>query len=257
MNTPSGKRFKNKSHVVIIKPIDKNQPYNATFSEISKKIDSSGREVNRVRNIANGGIAIELSSKSEVTKLKYDATVSLGQNYVVSIPEKNLPKIKVFGLRESYTPQQIAQSLREKNQQIFDENSTIHVVHCFSNKKKTLHGFKFETDSLAFQKILAARRLSILWKNCLARECIDVERCYNCWGFYHKSKNCTSKICCGKCGAEHSSEVCTATSESCVNCKMANEKFKNEVDTNHGSSSNDCMVYKHQVELRKKRIDYG
>lgn len=245
------------NHVVIIKPIDENQLNNRTFADISKNVDSSGREINRVKNIANGGIAIEMKSKAEVAKLKADAAAGLGVNYLVSIPDKILPKIRAFGLRESYTAQQIETSLREKNPKIFSENSIVKVVHTFSNKDKSMHGFKLETDPATFREILAARRLSILWERCIATECVEVERCFNCWGFYHKAKDCTSKLCCAKCGAEHKSEDCVKTTESCVNCKMANEKYEKKVDTNHSSSSTECEVYKRQIDLRRKRIDYG
>lgn len=245
-------------HVVIVKPKNQDQKNDATFSDIRKKIDASGRNIQRIRNVAKGGILIECETKDESISLQNDAKSNLGDNYVVSIPDKSLPKIRAFGLHENLLPNQIEDSLRDKNQNIIDDSSHIKVVHTFGSKSESpIYGFKLETDPNTFQKILAAGRLRVLWETCSASECVDVRRCYNCCGFYHTAKECSAKMCCSTCGGEHKPSECNSTDFSCVNCLMANQRFDSKFDTNHKASSLDCMVYKRQLEIQRRRVNYG
>lgn len=176
---------------------------------------------------------------------------------MVTVPEKVPPNIRAFGLREQSTPKQIEDSLRDNNRHIFDENSVVKVVYTFSNRSKDpLYGFKLETDPVSFQRIIAERCLMVLWEQCSVSECLEIRRCYNCCGFYHISTNCSSKTWCVTCGGDHKSSECESTVSLCINCKLSNDKSDAKVDTNHKASSIDCMVYKRQIEMQRRRV-YG
>lgn len=244
-------------HVVIVKPKDSTQESKVTFSEVRKKINPVDKDIRKVKNVNNGGIVIECGSKSDANDLIKEMEQHLGDNYQARAPEKRNPKIRAFGLRELYTADIIEQSLRTKNKEIFEDSSTIKVLHTFAAKKTELYGFQLEVDPLSFQKIVAVGKLKVLWEQCSVQEIVDVTRCYKCCGYHHVAKNCTGKTCCSKCGDEHRYTECQSSVESCNNCKLSNEELQTNYDVNHSATSVDCSVYKRQVNLNRKKVNYG
>lgn len=73
-----------------------------------------------------------------------------------------------------------------------------------------------------------------------------VTRCYNCFGFNHKSNECRNTVKCGNCAGDHSSSDCSSKeSKKCINCQKAGRP-----DTAHSAFSLLCPSF----IAAKKRI---
>lgn len=99
--------------------------------------------------------------------------------------------------------------------------------------------------------------LLIGWGSCIVEEYVNVNRCFKCCGYNHKSTVCKNKQACIKCGDEHKMKDCKSEINKCVNCSIVNNKWKLKLDTNHQANSNLCSVYKKKLEAERKRIKYN
>lgn len=111
-----------------------------------------------------------------------------------------------------------------------------------------------EIDPTSFLKILETKKLRIDWDICSVEETFDLMRCYNCSGFYHTAKKCTSKMCCPCCSKEHKLADCPSKAETCINCKLASTNLKM---SSHSAWSRNCLVYLRKINLEKLSVEYG
>lgn len=211
----------------------------------------------KIRNATNGGIIIECATKNAIADLKIDAESILGDDYSVSIPEKRMPKVRVFGIAENMPSDVIRKRLLEQNSGIFNGNSVLNVFNVTKAVNSDRYWFKLECDPTTFTAVLSSGKLKIGWDICNVQEMFDVLRCFTCNAFGHRSKNCTSKPTCPKCSEDHEISDCTSTVPKCVNCVTANRDLNMQIDTCHFAWSSDCPVYKRQLDRQRKRIDYG
>jgi len=65
-------------------------------------------------------------------------------------------------------------------------------------------------------------------------------RCKNCQEYGHGTKNCTNEAMCGKCGAHHSTNVCTSETRKCVHCSK-----------DHQVGSKQCSVEMKEREITR------
>lgn len=100
-------------------------------------------------------------------------------------------------------------------------------------------------------------KLRIGWSVCKVIDYVNVKRCYNCCGYNHIASKCKNKRACLKCGGEHLLKDCISDANECVNCKIAIQKFKVNIETNHPVWSRDCAVYKRKLESERKKIQYN
>lgn len=103
-----------------------------------------------------------------------------------------------------------------------------------------------------FNKMMNAKKIYLEWKRYTIYEDLEVTRCYNCQGFYHKQKDCiNSKICCN-CGEHHDSSLCHCNVKKCKNCKC-----QTNYNVDHSANDLSCPTYKYHLEILRSRIDYG
>lgn len=241
--------------VVIVKPKDQCQKNESTRSDIRKAIDPKTVPIKNIRNTKNGGIAIECATRDATNALRLNASSLLGDSYNITIPEKRHPKIKVMGLTE--ITDDLAETILQQNDHIFDTSSKIKIVHTFQSKNTQLFGFKMEMDVVSYGRIMLEPKLRIGWDICRVYEELDVNRCYNCSQFNHLAKDCRSKIACPKCSGSHLVAQCKSTVEECPNCKKACEKLRIRLDKSHTAWDSSCPVYQRKLSLAKNRVDYG
>lgn len=99
-----------------------------------------------------------------------------------------------------------------------------------------------EVDGKTFTNLLNAGRVFIDFDSCRVLEDVHVTRCFNCCQYYHRSKECKNKMACQKCGEEHETTNCTSVVLKCVNCKVAVDTFKVNLDVNHASYDRQCPI---------------
>lgn len=219
--------------VIVVKPKDTAQTCTTTKTDLRTKIDPSGHPISDIRNASKGGIVIECASKDASIALQNDFVAKLGSNYSVNMPGKRLPKIRVTGISEAFTVDELKTKIINQNPEIFSTESTLNIVHSF--KTKYSYGIKIELDQTSFGKIMDLKKIRIDWDICSVNESFDLMRCYKCSGFHHTAKNCSSKMCCPRCTGEHLVAECTSITETCSNCKQANSNLKLAIDVSHSA----------------------
>lgn len=253
-NTASYAAVVNNNPVVVIKPKDSTQASSTTKKDLRENLSPSTTNFCGVRNAANGGVVIECKSVSGSNSLLKDATDKLGSNYVVTMPSKRPTKIRVVGMSENVSSEQLKDKIRAQNPEFFNSDSVLEVVSTF--KIKDYFGAKLVIDPETFRKMMDDSKLRIGWDVCRIYEAFDIVRCFNCSSFHHMSKNCTSKKRCPKCSGEHTLLECKSALETCCNCSDAAKSLKLVLDTNHSAMSPDCPVYVRKINTQRQRTNY-
>lgn len=247
---------KRSSNVVIIRPKDSEQESKKTMSAIKSKISPTKKNIIKVKNVSKGGVIIECGTKDDIADLKTDAENKLGDNYDVLIPEKKLPKLRVFGISDKMTADEILTKLREQNATIFHEKSFMQIFTVTAAANSERYVFKMECDPQTFTAIMSVGKLRIGWDICVVQEIVDVLRCFNCNTFGHPSKYCKEKLTCPKCSGDHSIGDCKSEEAKCINCVSANRDLNMNLDTSHFVWSAECSSLKRQSDRQRKKINY-
>lgn len=88
-----------------------------------------------------------------------------------------------------------------------------------------------EVDGLTYKNAMLNKRINIHWQRCRVVGCLDLQRCFKCSGFNHKSANCNSPMACPKCAESHNLKDCTNQVPKCINCVNTNKRLSLNLDT--------------------------
>ncbi len=240
--------------VVLVKPKTK-QKCSATRAILNEKNIPNQIAINSVNNLPNGGVEIQCENKSDVVKLQEKAIVELGEEYTIIIPNRRNPKIRVTNMSEKQTNVDIIASIKKHNESMKDAD--VKVLHVFEVKHNETYGAIIELDSRSFNALMTKNKVVIGPDICNITESVSVLRCYNCCGYNHKSNICKNKKACLRCGGEHVVRECKATKNECVNCKIASEKLRLDIDWNHPAWSKSCTVLQRNIERERLRTKYS
>lgn len=241
--------------VVVIRPKNVKQTNDTTKKDLRENMSPTASKVCGVRNVANGGVIVECESEAGSDVFMKDATVKLGENYIVSIPTKRSPKIRIIGMSEQFSSSTLIEKMVAQNKEYFCNDYSAEVVSTF--KIKNRFGAKIIVDPSSFAKIMTNAKLRLGWDICRVYEDLDLTRCYNCSGYHHLAKNCTSKKQCPKCAGEHTMLECISTVESCCNCLEAASSLNLAIDAKHSALSPDCPVYERKINAQRRRTNYN
>lgn len=240
--------------VVVIKPKNVKQPNETTKKDLIENMSPTSSKFCGVRNVSNGGLAIECESVVGSNILLKDASNKLGENYVVTIPSKRPTKVRIIGMSEQISSEKILEKIVAQNPEIFHFGYSVEVVSTF--KVKDRFGAKLVVDSDSFDRLIASSKLRLGWDICRVHEAFDLVRCYNCSGYHHLSKNCTAKKQCPKCAGEHTLIECESSIEKCCNCAEAAKSLNLVLRTDHSALSSDCPVYIRKINSQRRRTNY-
>ncbi len=254
--------LKNKTQpAIIVKPKDSNQPVSVTKSDIKSKINPIGSQfsLSKVKNIKDGGILVGCSSKEDNARFKKIAVENLSEKYDVLEIKGVQPRIKLVGLSEQYTSEEIVECVEQfvrGNNDSVNLNTECKVIKIWPTKKRAnILQMVVQVDRQTYDVIMKSGGLFFGYDYCYAFDAIDILRCYNCNGFNHTSKNCKNKKSCPKCGKSdglnHNISDCKTDKLSCVNCVQYNENEKCIEDTNHAAWDVQCPCYLRAVEKFK------
>lgn len=239
---------------LLVKGVKDGETAKEIMMEIKKKVSPKTAKIRGTKETNKGNIIIECENHEAVKELKEKVEKSMGPKVNVEIVEKRKPKVKVMGMEDDFTKEEIQEYLMEMNGDIFTSREQFNIVHIFSTPR--MKGFKMELESEVFELVMKRKSLMVGWFPCRVQECLDVLRCYKCQEFGHKSTNCTKETICAKCGGEHVFQVCQAEKEQCINCMNVNKAAKLSLDVNHTAWSNTCSVLRRKEDLERRKIGY-
>lgn len=246
-------REMNNEPVVMITPKIA-QDNKKTKDVLKTMIDSSTIQMNHAGDLAKGGLAIACSSTAASKELQERVAEKMGDDYEVKLTELKKPKVKIVGMSEELTSEEIVTKLKAQNEFLKDSNIVVSHMH------KGLKGFftaVIEVDGKIFSKLLEIGRVFIDFDICRVLEDLQVMRCYNCAQFFHKGKDCTKKKACQRCGEDHGLSNCTSEVVKCVNCMVAVATYNLKLDINYPSYDKNCTMYKQKLKIARRRISYN
>lgn len=241
--------------VVIVKPKKKQNSHDTRARMAEKFPNPQTVNISNVKDIPNGGLAINCKNVAESKKLQKEASKQLGDDYTVVIPITRKPKIKVSGMNEKLTDQELSERIKEQNEDLSD--CDMKVISVFENKRNKTFGAIIELDSEHFEKVIKKKKLLVGWNACHTEEYVNIKRCFKCCGYNHNSNVCKNKQSCIKCGDEHKIKDCKANHNKCINCSVAIKKWKVKLDANHQANSKLCPVFQKKLEAGRKRLNYS
>lgn len=253
-NEKASSTYKN---TIIIKPTNI-QENKKTRKDIGKYINPTklNVEITKIEDIKDGGIKIICNSKEEIQTIQKEAQNNLGNNYSLVVSEKRNPRIKIVGIEDEMSEEELVKSILEKNS--FIKNSKVKLITMKKMKKKYLA--ILEIDCISFKNIMEKGFLFIDFSICSVYEHVDITRCFNCAGYYHSAKTCTKEKVCMKCGnTGHTANECTSSQENfkCPNCSEINQKFNQDYFINHSPFDFKCETFIQNIEKIKAKIQYG
>lgn len=242
---------------ILIKP-KISQESAKTTEDIKKKIDPSKLKVGvtKINKIRDGGVAVQCNSKEDVEKFKTIAEKELGNSYDIKKAKQHTPEIKVLGIRENLSNEEIKNCIISQND-IIDQNSCKIEISYIRKITNNHYNATAEVDSATFEKVMKTGKLNVGWTRCTVKENLKMWRCYKCAGFYHKAAECKNKLACWTCAGEHESRNCNEENQQCINCITTNKVLKLKLDTNHRAADQNCPVYKRKIGSLKNKVDYA
>lgn len=179
----------------------------------------------------------------------------MGNDYLVQEMKEIKPKIKIIGIGEKMTIEEIMESIINQNPIINKNEAIINVK--ITKKMKTKYMAIVEVDSTTFKNIMEIGKIKIGWCICNVYEHIDILRCFKCFGYNHKATHCTNNASCFNCGGnDHKGENCTNQFKKCVNCISINKNLGLNFDYGHTAYDINCPVFRRYCEKRKENVSY-
>lgn len=244
--------------VVVIKPKSIDQGNSKkTLETVQKHVSPLALEVGikEIWNTREGGVAIKCDTKDEIEKVKNAVEKKLSKNYSVVAPNLKNPSIKVIGMENELSADDLVSYLKRQNP--FLNLDTTELTVKVVKRMKTKYMSIIECDPGSHKRILEEGYLYLAWSRCRVFDYVAVFRCFKCGGFGHRRDECKNVAKCLKCCAlDHSAENCDSNNFRCNNCVEANKNMIAQVNVCHSIYDNACPVFRKKVELQKSKVKY-
>lgn len=242
--------------VLIVKPKQQNDTnvnklqLQQTLSNIPLNVGITG-----MRDGKGGTVVVRCKNNEDANKLKTTIETNLSKQYSTAVPAKKKPCIKIVGIQQAYSEEELIRTLRLQNENLVTAESNIKLV--ISKKMIKTYFAILQCDTITYSKIMDQENpvVFIGCGSCRCYEYVSVHRCYNCNRFDHLSKDCKSPKLCNKCGSSgHTNENCT-NDLSCVNCREYNDKHNAHLNHCHTAYDLTCPTYAWIRDRERRRIE--
>ncbi|XP_055683013.1 uncharacterized protein LOC129789913 [Lutzomyia longipalpis] len=246
--------LKESSSVCVIKPKDNKQDRNVTKKSIMKEIDPVSVRVSGMRNVSDGGVAIVCDTVEALNGVREIAESKLGDLYSVSVPKTRFPRVKISGLSESLSSDDLKRMLVSQNP-LPVELDTILVVAVLPTRRKIYFDAILEVPPSLYNFLLELGKVKIGWNVCHVSDGVRVRRCAKCCSYGHLAKDCKQeRHTCSLCAGDHHCSQCTCATRKCINCTRANVKYGLKLCVDHAADSEECHVYCRETRILRERL---
>lgn len=251
-----------KRSVLLTYPTSDQTSSEDTRKHVKKGLAGESRtlQIHRISKIKNGGVAIELSSDVQASKVR--AILQQVQRFEVTVPRVRLPRLLVYDIPSDATEEMILEEMYRKNlagkgfaQVEFDRSTKL--LYRSGPKGGTRCHWVFETSREIRSIMLREGRLFYDMESVRVVPFQLATRCFKCQRFGHTSTHCTAdKDTCGHCGAEgHKHKDCPKAEDDpvCVNCVRARHSG---AKTKHSVHDKGCPALQFEKERMYNKNAY-
>ncbi|GLV33529.1 hypothetical protein CBL_20258, partial [Carabus blaptoides fortunei] len=196
-----------KRHAIVVRPktttMTSEQVKRVVLDKIQPKIND-GIKVNALRTIRNGGITIETVNEKDLNKIK-NSKLFEQAGLVVDIPRKILPKIIIYDVPEEINNDELMDDIHSKNLSeiisMKELKDRARIITRGGKKDSNITNVIIGLPGKAWKRLVEAGRIYVGWNSFKTRDFELVQRCYGCYGFGHRLRECNAKgRVCRKCG---------------------------------------------------------
>lgn len=242
---------------VVVKPKNK-QHSKKTMEQITTAVDKTSVNVCGTRNARDGGIVLCCNNTTDTMKVKQIVREKLGDDYEVTLPSVKNPRLRITNINIEIANDSIIEQLKQNNDLIKDDEIKLVVVIPRKFRDAITNDVIVEVKCEVYKKLLRAGVLRLPWRECKVLQHLYVKRCFKCCGFSHTAQQCRQNIqFCSKCAGAHKFDSCRSKKMCCINCKVANEKFGLNLNTEHHAWSRDCRVLSRKMQTLQDKIEYN
>ncbi|XP_067144228.1 uncharacterized protein [Centruroides vittatus] len=227
------------SYALIVYPKDANDG-KATMENIQKSIikdvkpDKLQIKVTAIKRVKGDGICFRTSSLRDATVLE-QAIQGLPEVQLLvqtKLSEGKRPRVILLNVPKSVKDENIISTIYKQNESLHGINKKDFVTSTrFStaltrgNMKENCRHIVLSTTPYIRSQLIKEKYISMSWVNVLIDDYVHITCCYQCCGFNHQARNCTSKQFCSHCSKAHRYSECTRRDQPscCITCKTANK----------------------------------
>jgi ribosomal protein S8 len=240
--------------IVVIKSKIVGQESAVTEKIIKQKIDPSVVPVCDMKSTRNGSVILRCQNKEDVNDCKAKIEQELGQNYNVVVPKTKLPVLKIVGLTEMHSENELIEKIVAQNP-FLSPTTQIEVAELKQKGPKIFAAVRCDAET--YKEMATRGRIMVGWDRCRVYEHIHVMRCYKCAGYNHKAVDCRNETVCAKCAGAHELTKCGSSDEKCINCVNVNKKMNLNLNVAHPVWHRNCPVYVRRLNSEMKKIDFS
>lgn len=202
----------------------------------------------------NGGVIIKCGGQEDAKKVKDTIEKELKNKYVIEDPKKIKPRIRVVGIPQDQSIENLCEVIINQNKIDNDEQKSLKIIYT-SPIKNNEYYVKVEGDMHVIKSLLQKENISVGWNRCRVFEELGIIRCFNCNKYGHLSKFCTNDNSCPKCAGDHKIKECKAEISKCSNCLSVNKNLNLNLEIDHAVWDKNCKCYKRITERRRNAMD--
>lgn len=139
-----------------------------TKETIKLNFDPKTSNITSVTNISKGGVAIECKDAAAFEKVKIIANDKMGDEYFIEEAKNRKPKVKIVGMSEKYTNEEIIEMLKSQNEYLANDVD-LKIVRAYEVNKKYFSAIA-EISIENQERCIQTGFVNISWDRCKVYE---------------------------------------------------------------------------------------
>ncbi|XP_023211878.1 uncharacterized protein LOC111614746 [Centruroides sculpturatus] len=227
-------------------------------------------KVTAIKRVKGDGLCFRTSSRRDAIILEQavQGLPAVQPQVKTRVSEGRRPRVILLNVPNSVEDDNIVNTIYQQNDTLnglskedFEASTRVSTTLTRGNTKENCRHVVLSTSPHIRNLLIKEKYVSLLWANILIDDYVHITRCYQCCGYNHLARECSSKQYCSHCSKSHKYNECTRREQPscCVTCKMANKDLPPEKrqPTNHNAFDPKCP---HTIKLREqiiKQTNYG
>nr|CAI5822850.1 unnamed protein product [Callosobruchus analis] len=241
---------------LIIQPKNTNQQVKQTKTDILKHVQpNQDVQLAKVKTARDGGLIIGCRTKEDTLKLKKMIQEKMAGSYEVRDVTGVYPRIRVVGMSEKYSNEDLQKSILSGNSHMFTATSECKVIKVYPTKKNAdVFQATVQVDKESYERILKNGNLFVALDSCSVFDALEVHRCFTCNEYDHSSRKCKKPVVCPVCAENHELKQCRSKSQKCCNCTKLSQKDGN-IAVNHAVwDKQKCLAYSEALDKLRQDL---